>query len=299
LPGSKKEDLTLVNEILKELLEAGVHFGHQRQRWNPRMAKFIYGQRNGIYIIDLEKTVVAFEKAGNFLKQVASEGGYILYVGTKKQAQEIIKLEAERAGVFYINNRWLGGTLTNFNTIRKSINRLVALRKERDEGFFKSFTKKEAALKEKEIAKLEKNLFGIVEMSRLPAAVFVVDTKKEDLAVKEAKKLGIPVVGIGDTNADPEMIDYPIPGNDDAIRSIRYIVGKVSDYILEGKKIYIESRPQAPEDAETQESSKEEPVLAEEKEKTLEETAEQKEKAETERRKKQSKQPKKSSSEKE
>ena len=220
---------------MKQLLEAGVHFGHQTRRWNPKMAKFIFTERNGIYIIDLSKTVKKVEEAYNFLREVASQGEVILFVGTKKQAQEAIKEEAIRGGQFWVNQRWLGGTLTNFKTIQKRIRRLVELEKMEKDGTFDLLPKKEVILLKKEAAKLEKNLGGIKEMRRLPSALFVVDPKAEHNAVAEARILGIPVFGIVDTNCDPDEVDYVIPANDDAIRAVKLSVAAMADAICEAK----------------------------------------------------------------
>ena len=222
-----------VSITMKELLEAGVHFGHQTKRWNPKMKKYIFGKRNGIYIIDLQKTLKLFKEASQFIADLAGQGKRILFVGTKRQAQDAILEEANRCGMFYVNSRWLGGTLTNFTTVRKSIERLKeieALLGDSD----KEMSKKERAALDKEREKLQKNLIGIREMDGLPDALFVIDPKKEYIAVKEAKKLGIPVVAIVDTNCDPEDIDYVIPGNDDAIRAIRLFTQKIADAVLEG-----------------------------------------------------------------
>ncbi len=221
---------------MKQLLEAGVHFGHQTRRWNPKMAEYIYTERNGIYIIDLQKTVKKADEAYMFVRSVAEKGGKILFVGTKKQAQDSIREEAERCGMFYINNRWLGGTLTNFSTIKTRINRLKELERMAEDGRFDLLTKKEAAKLGLEHDKLEANLGGIKEMRRLPDALFVVDPKKENIAVAEARRLGIPIVGIVDTNCDPDEVDYIIPGNDDAIRAVKLIAGKMADAVLEGRQ---------------------------------------------------------------
>jgi len=220
---------------IKQLLESGVHFGHQTKRWNPKMEKFIYGKRNGIYIIDLQKTVKKLKEACDFIRSVSEAGGAVLFVGTKSQAQEIITEEAKRAGMYYVSFRWLGGMLTNFKTIKKSIKRLEEIEKMKVEVFEK-LPKSEVAQLEKEMAKLNKVLGGIRHMDRLPAALFVVDTKKEHTAILEATKLEIPVVGIADTNADPDEVQYVIPANDDAIRSIKLITGLIAESILEGKK---------------------------------------------------------------
>ncbi len=221
---------------MKQLLEAGVHFGHQTRRWNPKMAEYIFTERNGIYIIDLQKTVKKIEEAYYFVRDVVMEGGSILFVGTKKQAQDAIKEEAERCGQFYVNNRWLGGMLTNFKTIRKSIDRLNELKRFEEEGVFEVLPKKEVIKLKLEMEKLEKNLGGIVEMKRLPAALFIVDPKKERNAILEARKLGIPIVAIVDTNCDPDEVDYVIPGNDDAIRAVKLISGKIADAVVEAKQ---------------------------------------------------------------
>jgi small subunit ribosomal protein S2 len=219
---------------MKELLEAGVHFGHQTRRWNPKMKPYIFGARNGIHIIDLQKTVSLFATVNDFLVNTVADGYSLLYVGTKKQAHESIVEESERCGMFYVVNRWLGGTLTNFQTIRKSVGRLKELESMKNDGTLNRYTKKEALKMEKELVKLEKVLGGIKDMDELPGAVFVVDPKKENIAVREARKLGIPVIAIGDTNCDPDEIDYIIPGNDDAIRAIRLICSKIADACIEG-----------------------------------------------------------------
>jgi small subunit ribosomal protein S2 len=219
---------------MKERLEAGVHFGHQTRRWNPKMKPYIFGARNGIHIIDLQKTVSLFATVNDFLVNTVADGYALLYVGTKKQAHESIVEESERCGMFYVVNRWLGGTLTNFQTIRKSIGRLKELESMKNDGSLSRYTKKEALKMEKEMVKLEKVLGGIKDMDELPGAVFIVDPKKENIAVKEARKLGIPVIAIADTNCDPDEIDYIIPGNDDAIRAIRLICSKIADACIEG-----------------------------------------------------------------
>ena len=218
--------------LMKQLLEAGVHFGHQTRRWNPKMKEYIFTERNTIHIIDLQKTVKKIDEAYDAMKELAEKGD-ILFVGTKKQAQDSIKEEAERCGQFYVNNRWLGGTLTNFKTIKTRVARLLELREMEKDGTFDVLPKKEVAKLKLEMAKLDLNLGGIVGMDRLPAALFVVDTKKEHLAVSEAKRLGIPVVAIVDTNCDPDEIDYVIPGNDDAIRAVKLIAGKMADAVIE------------------------------------------------------------------
>ena len=221
---------------MKQLLEAGVHFGHQTRRWNPKMAPYIFTDRNGIYIIDLQKTVKKVEEAYNFIKSTISEGGSVLFVGTKKQAQESVHEEANRCGMFYVNQRWLGGMLTNFQTIRRRIDRLYALEKMEQDGILEKLPKKEVAelLHEKE--RLAKFLGGIKEMRRLPQALFVIDPRKERIAVAEGRKLGIPIVAIVDTNCDPDEVDYIIPGNDDAIRAVRLLTAKMADAVLEGNQ---------------------------------------------------------------
>ena len=221
---------------MKQLLEAGVHFGHQTRRWNPKMAPYIYTERNGIYIIDLQKTVKKLDEAYMLVRDVAANGDEILFVGTKKQAQESIKDEAIRCGMPYVNARWLGGMLTNFVTIKKRIKRLAQLQTMREDGTFDLLPKKEAAKLELEIEKLEKFLGGITEMKKQPAAMFIVDPRKERIAVAEARKLGIPIIAIVDTNCDPDEIDYVIPGNDDAIRAVKLISGAMADAVLEGKQ---------------------------------------------------------------
>ena len=221
---------------IKQLLEAGVHFGHHTRRWNPKMSEYIFTERNGIYIIDLQKTVKKFEEAYMFIRDVAAEGGNILFVGTKKQATDAIKEEATRCGMYYVNVRWPGGMLTNHKTIKKSIARLNALTKMQEDGTFELLPKKEVAMKQKEIFDLEKSYGGIKNMDTLPSAIFIVDPKKERNAVLEAKKLGIPVVAIVDTNCDPDDADYVIPGNDDAIRAIKLISSVLADAIIEGRQ---------------------------------------------------------------
>ena len=219
---------------MKELLEAGVHFGHQTKRWNPKMQKYIFGERNGIYIIDLQKTLKKFREAYAFVRDLAADGGIVLFVGTKKQAQETVLEEATRCGLFYVNQRWLGGTLTNFTTIRKSIARLKKLDEMSETGEYERLPKKEVIGLERERAKLQSTLVGIKNMDRLPSAVFIIDPKKETIAVEEARRLSIPIVAIVDTNCDPSGIDYPVPGNDDAIRSVRLITSRIADAIIEG-----------------------------------------------------------------
>lgn len=218
---------------MKQLLEAGVHFGHQTRRWNPKMEKYIFTERNGIYIIDLQKTVRKVEEAYNFVKSIAENNGTILFVGTKKQAQDSVKEEAERCGMFYINQRWLGGTLTNFETIQKRINRLHELERMAEDGTFEVLPKKEVILLNKEKSRLDKFLGGIANMKRIPDALFVIDPRKERIAVAEARKLGIPIIGIVDTNCDPDEIDVVIPGNDDAIRAVKLLTSKMADAVIE------------------------------------------------------------------
>ncbi|HDR3221272.1 TPA: 30S ribosomal protein S2 [Staphylococcus aureus] len=221
---------------MKQLLEAGVHFGHQTRRWNPKMKKYIFTERNGIYIIDLQKTVKKVDEAYNFLKQVSEDGGQVLFVGTKKQAQESVKSEAERAGQFYINQRWLGGLLTNYKTISKRIKRISEIEKMEEDGLFEVLPKKEVVELKKEYDRLIKFLGGIRDMKSMPQALFVVDPRKEGNAIAEARKLNIPIVGIVDTNCDPDEIDYVIPANDDAIRAVKLLTAKMADAILEGQQ---------------------------------------------------------------
>ena len=221
---------------MKQLLEAGVHFGHQTRRWNPKMAKYIFTERNGIYIIDLQKTVKKAEEAYSFVRSIAEEGKSVLFVGTKKQAQEAIKDEALKADMYFVNERWLGGMLTNFQTIKKRISRLKELEAMEADGTFEVLTKKEVQGLKHEMEKLEKYLGGIKDMDKLPGALFIVDPRKERIAVAEAHKLHIPIVAIIDTNCDPDEIDYPIPGNDDAIRAVRLLTGKIADAIIEGRQ---------------------------------------------------------------
>ncbi len=238
---------------MKQLLEAGVHFGHQTRRWNPKMAEYIFTERNGIYIIDLQKTVKKLEDAYMFIRDIAAEGGDILFVGTKKQAQESVKEEAIRCGMPFVNARWLGGMLTNFNTIQKRIKRLAQLKAMEADGTFDLLPKKEVAKLALEIEKLEKFMGGITEMKKQPAAMFIVDPRKERIAVLEAKKLGIPIVAIVDTNCDPDEVDYVIPGNDDAIRAVKLIAGAMADAVIEGRQGE-QSAPEADEaDAEAAE----------------------------------------------
>jgi len=231
----KEEDMSAIS--MKQLLEAGVHFGHQTRRWNPKMKPYIFGARNGIHIIDLQKTVRLFKTAYDFVAKTVADGYPVLFVGTKKQGHDAVIEESERCGMFFMVNRWLGGTLTNFQTIKKSINRLKDLEKMKEDGSINRYTKKEVLKMEKELIKLEKNLGGIKNMDNIPGAMFVVDPKREKIAVKEARKLGIPVVAIADSNCDPDDIDLIIPGNDDAIRAIRLITSKIADACIEGHAI--------------------------------------------------------------
>jgi len=246
----------LAGIAMKDLLEAGVHFGHQTKRWNPKMKTFIFGERNGIYIIDLGKTAKLFREAEEFITRVASDGGTVLFVGTKRQAQDAIAEEAQRSGMFFVNQRWLGGLLTNFSTIQRSLGRLKELEAMATDGRYESLSKKEIARIEKEKKKLQKNLDGIRLMSRLPDAIFVVDTHKEKIAVDEARKLKIPVIGIVDTNSDPDEVDYVIPGNDDALRAIRLFASRLADAIIGGRglreSIHAEAQSAADEAADAQ-----------------------------------------------
>ena len=234
---------------MKQLLEAGVHFGHQTRRWNPKMAKYIFTERNGIYIIDLQKTVRKVDEAYNFLRGVAEEGKTVLFVGTKKQAQEAVKEEATKAGMYYVNERWLGGMMTNFQTIQKRVKRLKELEAMEEDGTFDILTKKEVQKLRHEMEKLDKFLGGIKEMNKLPGALFIVDPRKERIAVAEARKLNIPIVAIVDTNCDPDEIDYVIPGNDDAIRAVKLLTGRMADAVMEGRQ------GQGEADAEAQEAA--------------------------------------------
>lgn len=224
------------NITMKQLLEAGVHFGHQTKRWNPKMKEYIFGARNGIYIINLQRTVQLFKEAFNFVAEIVSKGESVLFIGTKRQAQESIEEEAKRCNMFYVTNRWLGGTLTNFQTIKKSIDRLKKIESMKSDGTFDSLQKKEVLRLEREREKLEKNLGGIKDIGRLPGAIFIVDPRREKIAVAETKKLGIPSVALVDTNCDPDDITYVIPGNDDAIRAIRLFSSRIADACLEGQR---------------------------------------------------------------
>jgi small subunit ribosomal protein S2 len=226
----------LANISMKELLEAGVHFGHQTKRWNPKMKEFIFGERNGIYIIDLQKTLKMFKEASNFVRELAAEGKTIMFVGTKRQAQDAIAEEANRCSMYYVNQRWLGGLLTNWVTVQKSVKRLKELDEMATDGRYELLPKKEVIKLERERKHLQANLAGIKEMNRLPDAVFVIDSNKEQIAVREARKLGIPVVAVVDTNCDPSEVDYVIPGNDDALRAIRLFASKVADSVVEGNQ---------------------------------------------------------------
>jgi small subunit ribosomal protein S2 len=234
---------------MKELLESGVHFGHQVKRWNPKMKKYIFGERNGIHIVDLQKTLKGVEDAYKFIRDVAATGMSILFVGTKKQAQDAVAEEAQKAGVFYVNNRWLGGMLTNFSTVKKSIERLKKIETMKEDGTYNVLTKKEVFHLEQERIKLEKNLSGIKNMADLPGAMFVIDPKKEKIAIAEARRLSIPVVAIVDTNCDPDDADYVIPGNDDAIRSIRLISSKMADAVMQGRGALAKAAEQEAEEA--------------------------------------------------
>ncbi len=230
---------------IRSLLEAGVHFGHQTRRWNPKMKPYIFGARNGIYIVDLQQTARMFDVAYRFVVRTVAQGGSVLFVGTKKQAQEIVRQETERCGMFYVNNRWLGGTLTNFRTIKASIDRLNKLEAMKEEGKFSYLTKKEVLTLEREIAKLNRALGGIKEMPGLPSIVFVIDVRKERIAVAEAMRLNIPIVAIVDTNCDPDGIDYIVPGTDDALKAIQLFASKIADAVLEGKHLSKEARDEA------------------------------------------------------
>ncbi len=229
----------MTTEIVKRLLESGVHFGHQSRRWNPKMKRFIFGERGGIYIIDLEKTVDYLNQARDVMRSIAAKGGRVLFVGTKKQAQDVIEQEATRTGMYYVKNRWMGGLLTNFETVKKSIRKLKDIERMEADGIFAKLTKKEIALLNKEKERLIRDLGGIREMPGMPDVLYVIDTKNEENAINEAIRLNIPVVGIVDTNCDPDKIAYPIPANDDAVKSIKYITGLIADSIIEGRNEYI------------------------------------------------------------
>jgi len=264
---SANKESTL-NVAMKDLLESGVHFGHQTRGWNPKMARYIFAERNGIYIIDLQKTLRMLHEAYNFIQNMAMEGGSILFVGTKKQSQESIETEAKRAQMFYVNNRWLGGMLTNYQTISNSIDRLKKLEKDQEEGLFDQLPKKEALRLDREKTKLNSVLSGIKDMGRLPSAVIITDTRKEAIAVQEAKKLGIPIVAIIDTNCDPDPVDYPIPGNDDAIRSIKLVCSVLADAIIEGRAATLEGTEELPSD-ENEEPDSEDEVVEEDQEEDI------------------------------
>lgn len=251
---------------MKELLESGVHFGHQVKRWNPKMKRYIFGERNGIYIIDLQKTMKGLEDAYHFIKDISSTGQNILFIGTKKQAQDSIQEESTRGETFYVNQRWPGGMLTNFSTIKRSIDKLKRIETMNEDGTYEVLTKKEVAKLEKERGKLDKYLGGIKEMQGLPGAVFVIDPKKEKIAVHEARKLTIPVVAVVDTNCDPDEVDYVIPGNDDAIRAIRLITSKMVDAVLEGRAILSKQVEEAAEEEQIQEKLEQEETEQEETE---------------------------------
>lgn len=275
----------MASELIKQLLEAGVHFGHQKKRWNPKMKKFIFGERSGIYIIDLEKTEGCINAARDFLLDLTSKGEFVLFVGTKKQAQEVMLQEAIRSGMYYVTERWPGGLLTNFSTIKKSINRLKEIEAMRTDGTFAKLTKKEVAGLEKELFKLNKNFAGIVKMERLPKAMFVIDTKKEETAVREANRLSMPIIGLIDTNSDPDLIQYPIPGNDDATKSIRAVATLMSDAIIEGRKKFLSYLSQEGVAMKKEEKQEEEVVVLPEEEseiKKIEEIVETKESDEEE-----------------
>ncbi len=246
----------MANVSMKQLLEAGVHFGHQTRRWNPKMARYIYGERNGIYIVDLQKTVKKLKEATKYIRDLAATGEKIIFVGTKKQAKESIQEEATRSGMFYVNQRWLGGTLTNFQTIKKTIHRMKELRRMSEDGSLDKLPKKEKQYLLKDLAKMEQTMGGIKDMESLPGAIFVVDTKKEHNALMEARKLGITIVGIVDTNCDPDEVDYIIPGNDDAIRAVRLMVSLMAEAVLEGAESHRQelARAQAAAEKETEEA---------------------------------------------
>lgn len=252
---TEREEITMGVVSMKQLLEAGVHFGHQTRRWNPKMARYIFTERNGIYIIDLQKTVKKLDEAYMFVRDIAANGGNVLFVGTKKQAGDSIRDEATRAGAYYVNARWLGGMLTNFKTIRRRIERLAQLRKMEEEGTFELLPKKEVSKLNLEIEKLEKFLGGIKDMKKLPSALFIVDPRKEKIAVAEAHKLGIPIVAIVDTNCDPDEIDHVIPGNDDAIRAVKLLSATMADAIIEGRQGNAAAEEAAQKENETEEAA--------------------------------------------
>jgi small subunit ribosomal protein S2 len=256
----------LPTELIKQFLEAGVHFGHRTSKWNPKMKKFIFGERSDIYIIDLEKTQECVNKARDFLKDITSKGETVLFVGTKKQAQEIVLQEAIRCGMYYVTERWPGGLLTNFSTIKKRINRLKEIEKMQEDGTFEKLTKKEVAGLLNELNKLKKNFNGIVQMERLPKAIYIVDTKKEETAVREACRLSIPIIGLVDTNTDPDSIAYPIPGNDDATKSIHLITSLITDAVIEGRKKFLNYLSESSVVIKQQEEEKELPAVLPEEE---------------------------------
>jgi len=242
----------MTTSLVRELLEAGVHFGHQTKRWNPKMKRFIFGSRSGIYIIDLEKTEQQLHAACTFLEELASKGQLVLFIGTKKQAKPILEQEAKRCGMPYAVNRWLGGTLTNFQTIKANIDRLTTLRKQKADGLFERISKKDAKRFSRQLERLEEHFCGLADLSRPPGCLFIIDTKREEIAVREANRLHIPIVAVCDTNADPDLIAYPIPGNDDAIRSVKLITALVADSVAAGRRRYLEQQappaaPPAPE----------------------------------------------------
>ena len=242
--------------LVRQLLEAGVHFGHQTKRWNPKMKRFIFGSRAGIYLIDLEQTAQCLKTACDFLERITSQGQMVLYVGTKKQAKPILEAEAQRAGMPFVINRWLGGTLTNFQTIKSNIDKLRTLRAQQADGFFERVSKKDAKRLTREMERLEEHVGGLVQLDRLPGCLFVIDTKREDIAVREAKRLGIPIVAVCDTNTDPDLIAYPIPGNDDAIRAIKLIVSQITESLLAGRRrLEVGAEPIAPVAASADEGS--------------------------------------------
>jgi len=239
----------MTSTLIRQLLDAGVHFGHQTKRWNPKMRPFIFGSRSGIYLIDLEKTEQHLNAACAFLEETASRGQPILYVGTKKQAKPLLEAEAQRAGMPYVIHRWLGGTLTNFQTIKRNIDRLRELRKQKADGFFERVSKKDAKRMSRQLEELEASFSGLAQLDRLPSCVIIVDTKREEIAVREANRLNIPIVAICDTNADPDLVSYPIPGNDDAIRSIRLIIAILTESIIVGRQRFLAQQPPASEQA--------------------------------------------------
>jgi len=263
------------SELIKQLLEAGVHFGHQTKRWNPKMKKFIFGSRSSIYIIDLEKTEECINRARDYLLSVAAKGEMVMFVGTKKQAQEVVKQEAMRSGMYYVTERWPGGLLTNFATIKKRINRLKEIERMREDGTFEKLTKKEVAMLEKELAKLQKNFSGITQMENMPKAIFIVDTKKEDTAVKEAIRLKIPIVALIDTNSNPDMVDFPVPGNDDATKSIKLVASLLADAVIEGRKKFLSYLSQEGVEVKPEEQQTAQPEILPQEEEEIEVIAEE------------------------